>query len=134
MSRVLGLALLALLTACSNLPAHNPQQAWVDLSALAADSLQAVQLDGQPWAAADYFQVTPGSHTLGLSFQFVAADDDSRDPEQQSCDFSLSYENFKAGKNYHLVAGWYPAGAWLRLLDERGEQLAYETCGSFGDY
>ncbi len=131
MPRLIGIVFVVLLSGCSNLPAHNPQQAWIDISSFVGDSLLAEQLDGQPWAAGDYYQVTPGAHTLGLNFQYFAGDQDSNNAEQLSCNFNLSYEAFKAGDRYGLVAGWGQAGAWLRLLNERGEQLAYDTCGAF---
>lgn len=131
MARCLALIVVALLSGCTHLPAHDPAQAWINIYSFADNQLQAEQVDGQPWAASDYFQLTPGSHSLGLNFQYWTDAGYGREPLAQSCDFSLSYEGFRAGKEYQLAAGWNPEGAWLRLLDERGEQLAYETCGSF---
>jgi hypothetical protein len=91
------------------------------------------QVDGQPWAAAQYFQVPPGSHTLGLNFQYWTDVGYGHEPLVQSCDFGLFYDDYRAGKKYQLVAGWGPApeGTWLRLLNERGDQLAYDSCGDF---
>lgn len=122
---------VALLSGCSHFPPHDPAKAWVNIYSFVDNQLLADQVDGQPWPADDYFQVTPGTHTLGLNYQYWTDAGYGREPLAQSCDFTLSYEAFRADKEYQLVAGWNPEGAWLRLLDERGDQLAYETCGSF---
>jgi hypothetical protein len=121
-----------LLAGCSNLPPHNPAQAWVTIDSFADNKLQATQIDSQPWVA-EYFQVTTGSHTLGLSFQYWTDAGYGHEPLAQSCDFALSYAGFRADHEYQLIAGWGPTpeGAWLRLLNERGDQLAYDTCGDF---
>jgi hypothetical protein len=124
---------LGVLAGCSSLPPHDPAQAWIDVAAFADNQLQATQVDGQPWAAGEYFQVAPGSHSLGLNFQYWTDAGYGREPLAQTCDFQLSYAGFRADHEYQLVAGWGPTpeGAWLRLLNERGDQLAYDTCGDF---
>jgi hypothetical protein len=127
MSRVIAAALFLLMSGCVSLPPHNPAEAWVEVYSASYDSLMAETLDGKTWGPGSYYQVTPGAHTLGLSFQYPAG---PRDAYPDSCSFSLAYDDFQAGKDYHLLAGWNFNGAWVHLLDEQGEKLASQTCNS----
>jgi hypothetical protein len=123
--------LALLLSACSSLPDPNPSMAWIDLSTRPDSTLSATSVDGYPWTPRDYFEVSPGSHTLTVDFDYTAQDSNIEDPSLQECTFELSYDHFRADHKYLLVSGWYQNGGWLRLLDEKGNELAYQTCGAF---
>lgn len=127
MLRLIPLALFLLISACASLPPHNPAEAWIDVYSASYDSLLAETLDGKTWGPGSYYQVSPGAHSLGLSFQYPSG---PRDAYPNTCFFSLSYADFQAGKQYHLLAGWNDSGAWLQLLDQQGEKLATQTCNS----
>ena len=127
MLRLIPLALFLLISACASLPPHNPAEAWIDVYSASYDSLLAETLDGKTWGPGSYYQVSPGAHSLGLSFQYPSG---PRDAYPNTCSFSLSYADFQAGKQYHLLAGWNDSGAWLHLLDQQGEKLATQTCNS----
>ena len=131
MSRLFAITLFLLMGGCVSLPPHNPAEAWIDVYSASYDSLLAEKLDGKTWGPGSYYQVTPGAHTLGLSFEYT---DGPRDAYPNSCSFSLAYDDFQAGMKYHLLAGWNDSGAWLHLLDQQGETLATQTCNSDDGY
>lgn len=111
---------LALLGGCVSQPPRNPAEAWIEIYSASYDSLVAETLDGVVWGPGGYYQLAPGAHTLGLNFTYGP----------RFCSFRLTYSGFKAGGDYHLLAGWNYAGAWLHLLDQQGEVLASDTCNS----
>ena len=124
MKRLVSLALLVVLGGCISQPPRNPDQAWVEVYSASYDSLLAETLDGATWGPGSYYQLSPGAHTLGLNFTYG----------RRFCSFSLMYSDFKAGGDYHLLAGWNLRGTWLHLLDEQGVILATDTCNSpFGN-
>ena len=127
MSRLFAATLFLLMAGCVSLPPHNPAEAWIEVYSAGYDSLMAETLDGKTWGPGSYYQVTSGAHTLGLSFQYPAG---SHDAYPNICSFSLVYEGFQAGKDYHLLAGWSYNGAWVNLLDEKGQILATQNCNS----
>lgn len=114
----LMLFLLVLLHGCATPPPRNPQDAWIQVNTGIYGSLLAETLDGLTWAAGNYFQTTPGPHTLGLNLSLGP----------RFCSLALSYGDFRAGASYHLLGGWYYAGGWVHLLDEQGRILATQTC------
>lgn len=127
MPQFIAVVLFLMISGCASVPPHNPAEAWVEVYSASSDSLLAETLDGKTWGPGSYYQVTPGAHTLGLSFQYPAG---PHDAYPDICSFSLAYHSFQAGKNYHLLAGWNDTGGWLRLLDQLGETLATQTCNS----
>ncbi len=120
MRGLISLCLLALLNGCVSTPPRNPAEAWIEVYSASYESLMADTLDGATWGPGSYYQVAPGTHTLGLNFNYGP----------RFCTFSLAYGDFQAGRSYHLLAGWGYTGGWVHLLDEQGQTLASQTCDS----
>lgn len=137
MRRPLLLSLLALGACAGPLPAHDPQQAWVELQVRAGYTLMAHRLDGTPSRDGRYFQLAPGTHELQLRFQFEVpggAGETGREPRLTTCLLRLDYDGFAAGQRYRIEARplQYRAQAWLygedRQILARAEVL---RCGAF---
>ncbi|MCQ2030531.1 hypothetical protein EA797_18505 [Stutzerimonas zhaodongensis] len=127
--RILILALaLSTLGGCALwMPSPDPSQAWVELVPSGETELKAVAVDEKPLDDHRYFQVTPGSHQLGMRYRFeVGAANVGRDSEtlERDCRLTLDYDGFSAGERYRLVAGGYGFRPWARLYDERNQLLA----------
>ena len=135
MRRPLLLSLLALGACAGPLPAHDPQQAWVELQVRAGYTLMAHRLDGMPSRDGRYFQLGPGAHELQLRFQFeVPGGGVDHEPRQTTCLLRVRYADFVAGQRYRIEARplQYRAQAWLygedRQILARAEVL---RCGAF---
>lgn len=108
------------------MPRPDPNQAWVELQTSETTDLRAVSVDDQPLRDHRYFQVTPGTHALGMrySFQVASSDMGSELPLQRNCKLQLEYRDFNAGSRYRLVAGKHGFRPWAKLLDEHDRLLA----------
>jgi hypothetical protein len=127
--RILILALaLSTLGGCALwMPSPDPSQAWVELVPSGETELKAVAVDDKPLDDHRYFQVTPGSHQLGMRYRFeVGAADVGGDSEtlERDCRLTLDYDGFNAGGRYRLVAGGYGFRPWARLYDQHNQLLA----------
>lgn len=127
--RILILAIaLSTLGGCAMwMPSPDPSQAWVELVPSDETELKAVAVDQQPLDDHRYFQVTPGSHQLGMRYRFeVGAADIGRDSDalERDCHLTLDYDGFSAGSRYRLVAGGYGFRPWARLYDQHNQLLA----------
>lgn len=127
--RILILALaVSCLGGCAMwIPKPDPTQAWIDLAPHGETELVAVEVDDQPLDDGRYFQVTPGSHELGMRYRFeVDPADVGRDSEalERDCRLTLSYDAFDAGARYRLVAGGYGFRPWAKLYDRHDRLLA----------
>lgn len=117
------------------MPQPDPNQAWIELAPLDETELKAVAVDQRQLDDHRYFQVTPGSHQLGMRYRFeVGAADVGRDSEalERDCRLTLEYDSFDAGARYRLVAGGYGFRPWARLYDQHDQLLAKATergCG-----
>lgn len=127
MRHVLPVLLITGLAGCSLwMPRPDPDQAWIDLHPKAQTELRAVAVDDKPLRDHRYFQVTPGTHQLGLRYSFEVASSDmgSDQPLLRNCQMSLEYTDFNAGSRYRLVAGKRGFRPWAKLLDEQDRLLA----------
>jgi hypothetical protein len=109
------------------LPKPDPSQAWVELVPSGETELKAVAVDEKPLDDHRYFQVTPGSHQLGIRYRFeVGAADVGRNSEtlERDCRLTLDYDSFNAGARYRLVAGGYGFRPWAKLYDRHNSLLA----------
>ena len=127
--RILILALaLSTLGGCALwMPSPDPSQAWVELVPSGETELKAVAVDEKPLDDHRYFQVTPGSHQLGMRYRFeVGAANVGGDSEtlERDCRLTLDYDGFNAGGRYRLVAGGYGFRPWARLYDQHDRLLA----------
>jgi hypothetical protein len=135
--RILILALaLSTLGGCALwMPQPDPNQAWVDLAPHDETELVAVAVDNKSLEDHRYFQVTPGSHQLGMRYRFeVGSANVGGDSEalERDCRLTLNYDSFDAGARYRLVAGGYGFRPWAKLYDQRNQLLAKATergCG-----
>lgn len=125
------LFLLPLLGACAGpLPAPDPQQAWVELYARAADTLLAERVDGEVLGDGRYFQVPPGKHRLEVRYQYdvpgggggAFAGNDMT--SQITCRVWLTYDGFAAGQRYRLELRPQLRKALARLTDASGREVA----------
>lgn len=126
--RVLLLTLLlSTLVGCSLMPRHDPSQAWIDLRPNAETELRAVAVDDKPLDDSRFFQVSPGSHQLGMRYRFQVDTADiggDSEPLERDCRLTLDYDHFNAGTRYRLVAGGYGFRPWAKLYDEHDQLLA----------
>lgn len=135
--RILTLAVaLSTLGGCALwMPQPDPNQAWIELAPRDETVLKAIAVDQQPLDDHRYFQVSPGSHQLGMQYRFeVGAADVGRGSEalERDCRLTLEYDGFDAGARYRLVAGGYGFRPWARLYDQQNQLLAKATergCG-----
>ncbi|UPQ82912.1 hypothetical protein M0M42_00395 [Pseudomonas knackmussii] len=135
--RILTLAVaLSTLGGCALwMPQPDPNQAWIELAPRDETVLKAIAVDQQPLDDHRYFQVSPGSHQLGMQYRFeVGAADVGRGSEalERDCRLTLEYDGFDAGARYRLVAGGYGFRPWARLYDQQDQLLAKATergCG-----
>jgi len=98
---------LATLVGCAGpLPAVNPDMAWVDMRTVGGKLVMADKLDGKHTYDGRYFQVTPGSHTLQVRYDYeyragglgMMGDDYT----EITCFIGVRYEHFAAGQRYML--------------------------------
>jgi hypothetical protein len=119
---------LLLLGGCAflPLPRPDPSQAWIDLRAPEGSKLLALEVDEQPLEDPRYFQISPGSHELGMRFQFdVKASDVGANSEalRRDCRLELSYHDFAAGQRYRVEAGRAGFRPWAMLYDQQDRLL-----------
>jgi len=120
---------------CAWLPAHDPNQAWVDLHTRPSNELLAVEVDDKPLDDSRFFQVSPGAHQLQARLRFdVAASNIGGDSEPlpRDCQLVLDYAGFNAGQRYRLEAGNIGFRAWSKLYDEQNRVLARGREGRCG--
>lgn len=121
MRRLSLVALLTLiLTGCASpLPPHDPQMAWVDLSAQTTDIFMSDRLDNKRTYDGRYFLVPPGAHELEARYEFEVSSGGFGlfgETQTMRCTLVVNYDNFEAGKRYLFQArslGFTPQG-WLR--------------------
>lgn len=121
------LAALALLGACASpLPRPDPQMAWIDFRTEPGDLLMAELVDGRRMNDGRYFQLTPGAHTIEVSYRFEEQIGLMfvRDPLQMLCYLRLRYENYAAGERYRLVARHQLRRTESWLEDASGRRVA----------
>lgn len=117
---------LMLLSACSTLPAPDPNQAWVELAPQDETSLHAVQVDERDWVDSRYFEVTPGSHELTVRYQFPVTPSNIgpvNEPLWRDCQLNLTFKDFSAGQRYQLQAGSIGFRPWIKLYDHQQKLL-----------
>jgi hypothetical protein len=128
MRTLIAVLALTTLSGCALwMPRPDPNQAWIELAPRDETELKAVAVDERPLEDPRYFQVTPGSHQLGMRYRFeVGPADVGRHSEAlaRDCRLTLSYDGFDAGARYRLVAGGYGFRPWARLYDENDQLLA----------
>ena len=127
--RILVTALaLSTLGGCAMwMPKPDPNQAWIDLAPHGDTELVAVEVNNAPLDDGRYFQVTPGSHQLGMRYRFevnAANVGPDSEPMERVCRLTLSYDSFDAGARYRLAAGGYGFRPWAKLYDENDRLLA----------
>lgn len=121
---------------CAWLPAHDPQQAWIELHPHASSELLAAAVDDQPLDDPRFFQVSPGAHELQAHLRFrVAASNVGANSQGQprACQVLLQYADFSAGQRYRLVAGNIGFRAWSKLYDAQNRLLARGREGRCGE-
>ena len=117
---------LLLISACSTLPAPDPNQAWIDLTPHDNTSLDAVQVDERDWADSRYFEVQPGSHELTVRYQFPVTPSNIGpvdEPLWRDCQVKLTFKDFGAGQRYQLHAGSIGFRPWVKLYDDRQKMV-----------
>ncbi|UVE17857.1 hypothetical protein NVV93_00195 [Pseudomonas sp. LS44] len=122
---------------CAFMPAHDPNQAWIDLHTNPASQLRAAEVDDKPLDDDRFFQVEPGSHELQarLSFAVDGSDVGPGSPAlPRNCQVRLKYAEFAAGQRYRLVAGNIGFRPWAKLYDERNQVLAKGREGRCGEF
>ncbi|GGJ93215.1 PA0061/PA0062 family lipoprotein [Pseudomonas matsuisoli] len=115
------------------MPAHDPSQAWVELT---NDNLAAIDVDQRALDDDRYFQVTPGRHELGVRYAFeVSASNigNGAEPLPRDCRITVQYDHFDAGERYRLVTGQYGFRPWARLYDGRNRVIAQGQERGCGD-
>lgn len=127
MRHLLLIPLIAGLGGCSLwMPRPDPNQAWIDLQPHEETELRALAVDDKPLRDHRYFQVSPGTHELGMRYSFEVTSNDmgSDQPLQRNCRLLLEYSDFSAGSRYRLVAGKRGFRPWAKLLDAQDRLLA----------
>ncbi|APQ12521.1 lipoprotein [Pseudomonas oryzihabitans] len=126
------LAPLLLLGGCTTpLPPVDPQQAWIDLvlrePAIGA-SLLAESQDGRRLNDGRYFQLTPGAHSLKVSYNYELYGNGGFGPRfgwnnalQIQCYLELDYDDFQAGRRYRLKAEHTYGQGEITLYDGQRE-------------
>jgi hypothetical protein len=115
------------------MPKPDPSQAWVEL---ANDNLSAADVDQKPLEDDRYFQVTPGSHELGMRYGFQVSPanvGEGAEPLQRDCRLTVRYDRFDAGERYRLVTGQYGFRPWARLYNKHNRVIAHGSEQGCGD-
>lgn len=118
---------LAVSGCASQLPAPDPQMAWVDLAADGINTFMSDRLDGKRTPDGRYFQVSPGAHELEARYEFEISSGGAGefgDTQYLRCTMVIRYDDFQPGRRYLFQArslGFTPQG-WLR--DEQNQVLA----------
>ncbi|BBP77476.1 hypothetical protein CCU68_25740 [Pseudomonas gingeri NCPPB 3146 = LMG 5327] len=115
------LGLVCLLSACAGpVPKADPSQAWIGLQGESSDDLLAERVDGKRVDDGRYFEVTPGKHNLEVTLIQGANGDD----DQPECSGHVVYDQFKAGRQYHLVESGSGTDVGAVLMNDHGKQVA----------
>ncbi|NWD05686.1 PA0061/PA0062 family lipoprotein [Pseudomonas gingeri] len=115
------LGLVCLLSACAGpVPKADPSQAWIGLQGESSDDLLAERVDGKRVDDGRYFEVTPGKHSLEVTLIQGANGDD----DQPECSGNVVYDQFKAGRQYHLVESGSGTDVGAVLMNDHGKQVA----------
>ncbi|NMZ45064.1 MULTISPECIES: hypothetical protein [Pseudomonas] len=136
--------LLLVLGGCTTpLPPKDPHQAWVDLvlrEPAVGASLLAEAQDGKRLDDGRYFQLTPGSHSLKVSYRYELYGGGGfgsrfgwREPLQIQCYLELDYPDFQAGRRYRLEAENTFGQGQITLYDGPRELVSSERgiCSPF---
>jgi len=119
--------LLALAGCNLLLPRHDPSQAWIELNAEVPYSLRASEVDRKALDEHRFFQISPGTHELGMRYRFEVAGSNigpGSAPYERDCLIRLTYKEFAAGQRYSLEVGKVGFRPWARLYDERRQEVA----------
>ncbi|MCQ4326031.1 hypothetical protein CXK94_02995 [Stutzerimonas stutzeri] len=119
--RLLPAPLLALaLAGCASpLPPHDPNMAWVDMTAQPSDIFMSDRLDRKRTPDGRYFLVPPGAHELEARYEFEVTGGAFGlfgETHTMRCTLVIRYDDFQAGRRYLFQArslGFTPQG-WLR--------------------
>jgi len=115
----LGLALL--LSACAGpMPKADPSEAWIGLQNEAPNDMLAEKVDGQKIDDGRFFEVPPGAHKLDVMLVEMPWGDGN----QQDCSGEVSFNQFKAGKRYHLVESGSGVDVGAELVNDHGVTVA----------
>ncbi|BDM22298.1 DUF2057 domain-containing protein [Pseudomonas sp. LRP2-20] len=94
------LGIMSILGGCAGqMPKASLEEAWVSLKEEPMTTVMAETVDGKRLNDGRYFEVSAGNHTLGATL-FVEGEGDSNGA---TCNASVTYKDFKAGKHYTLV-------------------------------
>ncbi|WP_338524932.1 hypothetical protein NUH87_04450 [Pseudomonas batumici] len=116
------LGLVGLLSACAApVPKADPSEAWIGLGQGSSDDLLAERVDGKRVDDGRYFEVAPGKHDLNVLL-VQGANGNSEQPE---CTGQVEYDQFKAGKHYHLVESGAGSNVGVALVNDHGATVAH---------
>lgn len=126
-----ALVTLSTLGGCiSPLPPQDPRQAWIDLvlrEPAVGASLLAESQDGRRLDDGRYFQLTPGAHSLKVSYNYELYGGGFgprlgwNNPLQIQCYLELDYGDFQAGRRYRLEAEHTFGQGQITLYDGQRE-------------
>ncbi|NWA28493.1 hypothetical protein HX870_26810 [Pseudomonas gingeri] len=115
------LGLVCLLSACAGpVPKADPSEAWIGLGQGSTDDLLAERLDGKRVDDGRYFEVAPGKHDL----EVLLVQGANGNTEQPECTGRVEYDQFKAGKRYHLLESGGGADVGVSLVNDHGATVA----------
>ena len=109
------------------LPRQDPHQAWIELNPQVPHSLRATEVDRKPLDEHRFFQVSPGSHELGMRYRFEVSGSNigpGSAPYERNCLIRLTYKEFAAGRRYSLEVGEVGFRPWAKLYDDRRQEVA----------
>ncbi|MGA8136400.1 MAG: hypothetical protein WCA48_19950 [Pseudomonas gingeri] len=116
------LGLVCLLSACAApVPKADTSEAWIGLGQESSDDLLAERVDGKRVDDGRYFEVAPGKHDLKVLLVQGA----NGNTEQPECTGQVDYDQFKAGKRYHLVESGSGADVGAELVNDQGVTVAH---------
>ena len=116
------LGVLSTLGGCAGqMPKASPDEAWVGLKEEPTTTVMAETVDGKRLDDGRYFEVSAGKHTLGATL-FVEGEGDSNGA---TCNASVTYQDFKAGKHYTLVESSLGQEYKVTLYNSADKPLAH---------
>lgn len=127
----LVLAMTALAGCTGPLPMVDPQQAWVDMRTITGKLVMGDKVDGQTSYDGRYFQVSPGSHTLQVRYDyevnyggFSAMSDDFT---ERTCFIELKYDHFAPGQRYMIDVRSVHSSITAWLYDAQRTELVEQN-------
>ncbi|MEH3021857.1 MAG: hypothetical protein PGN19_03855 [Pseudomonas oryzihabitans] len=131
------LAILLLLGGCTTpLPPVDPNRAWVDLvlrEPAVGASLLAESQDGRRLDDGRYFQLSPGAHSLKVSYSYELYGGGGfgsrfgwNEPLRFQCYLELDYADFQAGRRYRLEGQHTFGRGEITLYDGQRELVSSE--------